>query len=100
MPRLRKSLLVMILTIAPLAFAGDRERLGRLGANFICVCGGCNQVLMQCNHLGCASRQAMLKDLQNKVDQDLDDQSVIGYFIQKYGGTVLSVPPASGFNLT
>jgi cytochrome c-type biogenesis protein CcmH/NrfF len=42
----------------------------------------------------------MLKDLRRQIDQGKDDGSVIAYFAEKYGTTVLSAPPASGFNLT
>jgi cytochrome c-type biogenesis protein CcmH/NrfF len=42
----------------------------------------------------------MLKDLRRQIDQGKDDGSIIAYFGEKYGTTVLSAPPASGFNLT
>jgi cytochrome c-type biogenesis protein CcmH/NrfF len=42
----------------------------------------------------------MLKDLAGQIDQGKNDDSILAYFVDKYGVTVLSAPPASGFNLT
>jgi cytochrome c-type biogenesis protein CcmH len=55
---------------------------------------------MNCNHVGCPSREAMLKDIGKRVDQGDSNDGVVEYFIDKYGTSVLSAPPASGFNLT
>jgi cytochrome c-type biogenesis protein CcmH len=71
-----------------------------LTPKFMCICGGCNQVLMNCNHVGCPSREAMLKDIGHQIDGGKEDDDVVEYFIGKYGTSVLSAPPASGFNLT
>jgi cytochrome c-type biogenesis protein CcmH len=42
----------------------------------------------------------MLKDLGRQIDQGMDDNAIVTYFTEKYGITVLSAPPVSGFNLT
>jgi len=42
----------------------------------------------------------MLAELADQIDQGKNDESIVSYFVQKYGMTVLSAPPASGFNLT
>lgn len=41
----------------------------------------------------------MLQDLGSQIDQGKSDHSIIAYFVDKYGTTVLSAPPISGFNL-
>jgi len=98
---LRPILLVFLLLLSAVGLAADRnERMRELTPKFMCVCGGCNQVLMNCNHIGCPSREAMLKDIGNRVDQGDNNDGVVEYFIDKYGTSVLSAPPASGFNLT
>jgi cytochrome c-type biogenesis protein CcmH/NrfF len=98
--RFRKLVLITILAATPLTRAADRnERIRELSSKFMCVCGGCNQLLSNCNHMGCASREGMLKDLTRQIDQGKDDAAIIAYFADKYGTTVLSAPPASGFNL-
>ncbi|HEY2385129.1 MAG TPA: cytochrome c-type biogenesis protein CcmH [Terriglobia bacterium] len=92
--------LVFLLLLTSVGLTADRnERMRELTPKFMCVCGGCNQVLMNCNHIGCPSREAMLKDIGNRVDQGTTDDGVVEYFIDKYGTSVLSAPPASGFNL-
>lgn len=99
--RFRNLVIAFFLTAVPLTLAADRnERIRQLSPKFICVCGGCNQVLMNCNHFGCPSREAMLRDLGRQIDAGQDDESIIAFFVDKYGTTVLSAPPASGFNLT
>jgi cytochrome c-type biogenesis protein CcmH len=100
---LRKLRLVplVFLLLASLGFTADRnDRVRELTPKFMCICGGCNQVLMNCNHIGCPSREAMLKDIGRQIDAGKTDDAVVEYFIGKYGAAVLSAPPASGFNLT
>lgn len=93
--------LAFLLLAATVGLTADRnERMRELTPKFMCVCGGCNQVLMNCNHIGCPSREAMLKDISNRIDQGNTDDGVVEYFVDKYGTSVLSAPPASGFNLT
>jgi cytochrome c-type biogenesis protein CcmH len=42
----------------------------------------------------------MFTELGTLVDQGKTDAEVIAHFTDKYGSTVLSAPPVSGFNLT
>lgn len=99
--KLRSSRLIFLLLLAttPLSLAADRERVKELGQRFICICS-CNQLLTGCNHINCPSSGPMLAELADQVDQGKSDASIVSYFVQKYGMTVLSAPPASGFNLT
>jgi cytochrome c-type biogenesis protein CcmH/NrfF len=93
-------LLVFLLFLTSVSFTADRnERMREITPKFMCICGGCNQVLMNCNHVGCPSREAMLKDISKRVDQGDSNDGVVEYFIDKYGTSVLSAPPVSGFNL-
>jgi cytochrome c-type biogenesis protein CcmH len=99
--RVRLAPVVFLLLLTSAGLTADRnERMRELTPKFMCVCGGCNQVLMNCNHIGCPSREAMLKDISKRVDQGDTNDGVVEYFIDKYGTSVLSAPPASGFNLT
>jgi len=41
----------------------------------------------------------MLTDLEKQIDAGKSDESVMAYFVEKYGETVLAAPPATGFNL-
>jgi len=42
----------------------------------------------------------MLAELAAQLDEGNTDDSIIAHFAEKYGLTVLSAPPAAGFNLT
>jgi len=96
----RKLALVFMLAATPLSLAADRnERIRTLSGNFICVCG-CRQLLSACNHFNCPSSGPMFAELGKHVDQGMSDDAIIAYFVEKYGSTVLSAPPVSGFNLT
>ncbi len=90
----------MLVVTAPLSLAADRQRVKEIGQKFICVCGVCNQLLTECNHFGCQSSGPMLAEIAAELDEGQTDQSIISHFAEKYGITVLSAPPVSGFNLT
>ena len=97
--KFRKLVLLFVLAATPLALAADRQRVKEVGQKFICVCGTCNQLLTECNHFGCPSSGPMLAEIAAELDEGQSDQSIVAHFAEKYGLTVLSSPPASGFNL-
>jgi cytochrome c-type biogenesis protein CcmH len=100
MPTFRKLALLVILAANSLSLAADRnERIRTLSGNFICVCS-CRQLLNACNHFNCPSSGPMFAELGKMVDEGTTDKEVIAHFVDKYGSTVLSAPPVSGFNLT
>ena len=95
-----KTVLLLLVATTPLALAADRQRVKELGQKFICVCGTCNQMLTACNHFGCPSSGPMMAEIAAELDEGKSDGSIVAHFAEKYGLTVLSAPPASGFNLT
>jgi len=62
----------------------------------MCVCG-CNQILTACNHVGCTTSHAMLKELDERIARGDSDDLVLQSFVQEYGPTVLVDPPKTGF---
>jgi len=91
------ALLALLLTATVLFGAGDDPvRVERLGHQLMCACG-CNQILLECNHVGCAYSTSMRSELVAEVGRD-NDQSVLHWFVEKYGPTVLAAPPTTGFN--
>ncbi|HXX43277.1 MAG TPA: cytochrome c-type biogenesis protein CcmH [Candidatus Acidoferrales bacterium] len=88
--------LVLAASLAPLASAQQTERAKRLGGRMMCVCG-CNQILTACNHVGCTTSHAMLKELDERIARGDSDELVLQSFIQEYGPTVLVDPPKTGF---
>lgn len=97
-PAFRKLVVVLLLSTTPLALAADREQVKEVAGEFICICG-CNQLLTGCNHLNCPNRGPMLAEVEAQLDQGLSKETIVQNFAQKYGLTVLSSPPASGFSL-
>ena len=95
----RKVVIALTLTTAPFAMSADHQRVREVADNFICICS-CNQVLHSCNHLGCPNRTPMLTEVETMIDQGLSEDQIVQSFTEKYGYTVLSSPPTSGFNLT
>jgi cytochrome c-type biogenesis protein CcmH/NrfF len=89
-------LTMLLLTMAPTD--AQHARFNDLGHKMMCTCG-CNQVLLECNHVGCTASDKMRGELQESLDKGLKDQDVLDTFVQKYGATVLNAPTTHGFNL-
>ena len=78
--------------------AGDTDaRFNRLGHQLMCMCG-CNQVLLECNHVGCPYSDRMRHELMAAIQRGDSDNLVLQSFVQKYGNTVLAAPTTTGFN--
>lgn len=88
--------LLLALTILPAA-SDNSARVEKLGHQMMCMCG-CNQILLECNHVGCTYSSSMRSELVAAVDAGGNDKAVVQTFIDKYGPTVLAAPPNSGFN--
>ncbi len=100
--RLRPLAALLILALAAGIYprgveAQKTERAKRLGAKLMCMCG-CNQILTQCNHVGCTVSAKMLKELDDVVARNESDDLTLQSFVQEYGESVLAEPPAKGFN--
>ena len=89
------------LTVVVVLFmgAGDdaSSRFGNLGHKLMCRCG-CNQVLLECNHVGCTYSDGMRDELMAGLQRGDSDDLVLQAFVQKYGPTVLAAPTTTGFN--
>src|SRR5271165_85888 len=97
---LRRSaqLILLTLAVATLVGAGDESaRVNDLGHRMMCVCG-CNQILLECNHVGCAYSDRMRAELIAAVDRGDNDDLTLQGFVQKYGTTVMAAPTKTGFN--
>lgn len=78
--------------------AGDStSRVEKLGHQMMCMCS-CNQILMECNHVGCAYSSKMRQELTAGVDAGKGDQEILAMFVEEYGTTVLAAPTHSGFD--
>ncbi len=82
----------------PPAQAQQTDRTKQIGGKFMCMCG-CNQVLTQCNHVGCTTSASMLRELDQSVAKGDSEQSITQAFVQEFGTTVYAEPPKSGLSL-
>lgn len=83
--------------VSLLGASGDRSRFNDLGHRMMCVCG-CNQILLECNHVGCQYSDRMRGQLAAAIQRDNSDDGVLQSFVQEYGTTVLAAPTARGFD--
>jgi cytochrome c-type biogenesis protein CcmH/NrfF len=77
--------------------ANDSSRFNRIGHQMICVCS-CNQVLLECNHVGCPDSDRMIGELREQMSAGGSDTAILNWFAAKYGPTVLAAPIRGGFD--
>ena len=98
MSRPKQILHCALLTLAVFALAGAGDpatRFNEIGHQLMCICS-CNQILLECNHVGCPSSDGMRNELMAAVSRGDSDSLVEQAFVQKYGPTVLAAPPTTG----
>ena len=88
--------LVAVLAIGFMGADSD-ARFNKLGHGLMCMCG-CNQILLECNHVGCTYSERMRNELTAGLERGDSDSLVLQGFVQKYGNTVLAAPTTTGFN--
>jgi cytochrome c-type biogenesis protein CcmH len=86
------------LLVAPLPAQQPSDRAHQIGGKFMCMCG-CNQVLSQCNHVGCTVSTAMLKEVDQGLARGDSEETITQAFVQEFGTKVYAEPPHSGFSL-
>jgi len=91
---------LLCLAIFGLVGAGDpATRFTQIGHQLMCICG-CNEILLECNHVGCPDSDGMRAELMAAVNRGDSDSLVEQAFVQKYGPTVLAAPTTAGFDRT
>jgi cytochrome c-type biogenesis protein CcmH/NrfF len=73
-------------------------RFDKLGHRIMCSCS-CNELLLECNHVGCPNSDGMRQELMAGVTRGDSDKTIFAAFVEKYGPTSLAAPPTTGFNL-
>jgi len=86
------------LLITPLGAQQLSDRAKQIGGKFMCMCG-CSQVLTECNHVGCSTSAAMLKELNQSLSRGNSEDAITQMFVQEFGTRVYAEPPKSGFSL-
>jgi cytochrome c-type biogenesis protein CcmH/NrfF len=100
MKLIRKLAHVSLLCTAVFALLGAGDpatRFNEIGHQMMCICG-CNQILLECNHVGCPASDGMRNELMAAVTRGDSASLVEQSFVQKYGPTVLAAPTAKGFD--
>src|SRR6202051_3647814 len=82
----------------PLLAQQPSNRAHQIGGKFMCMCG-CNQVLSQCNHVGCTVSTTMLKEVDQALARGDSEDAITQAFVQEFGTKVYAEPPHSGFSL-
>jgi cytochrome c-type biogenesis protein CcmH len=96
--RLASVLAVLTIAAMTMGLADNAVRYNDLGHKMMCVCG-CNQILIECNHLGCPDSDRMLGELRTALSQGKDDNAILVAFQDEYGPTVLAAPMLTKFNV-
>src|SRR5712664_91032 len=96
--RIAALLLIVAFAVLPLLAQQQSDRVKQIGGKFQCMCG-CNQILTQCNHVGCTVSTSMLKELGAMVNRGDSEDKITQTFVQEFGTTVYAEPPKSGFSL-
>jgi cytochrome c-type biogenesis protein CcmH len=90
-------LLLVVAALFTFMGVGDEDaRFRDLGHHLMCICG-CNQILLECNHVGCTASDRMRGELAAALDRGDNDELALQSFIQKYGTTVVAAPSTKGF---
>lgn len=99
--RSTKTLAILLMCVTPLLLLAapveNSVRFTKLGHKMICACG-CNQILLECNHVGCPLSDGMRNELAAGLQRGDSDDLILQAFVQKYGPTILAAPTATGFN--
>ncbi|HEY0794750.1 MAG TPA: cytochrome c-type biogenesis protein [Acidisarcina sp.] len=95
--RILGMVLVSVVLFSMTAVTDPGARFNDVGHRLMCTCS-CNQVLLECNHVGCPISGGMRDELQARIDHGENDDLVLQAFVQKYGAVVLAAPLTKGFN--
>jgi cytochrome c-type biogenesis protein CcmH len=97
---IERVLQVSLVITAIFVFLGASDsgsRFDRLGHELMCQCG-CNEVLLECNHVGCTTSESMRRELTAMINNGDSDKMILANFVQKYGPVVLAAPTKEGFD--
>jgi cytochrome c-type biogenesis protein CcmH len=96
-----RTLLAAVIVAVCLVTTGasnPQARFNDLGHKMMCTCG-CNQVLLECNHVGCTVSGGMRDELTRAIASGQNDSLILQSFVQEYGATVLAAPTTHGLDL-
>lgn len=90
------ALLGALLLLGGVTVEAQRSETAKaLSKKMMCLCG-CNQILGECNHIGCTVSTEMLNKLDERVARNEPADLILQSFVQEYGLRVLAEPPTTG----
>jgi cytochrome c-type biogenesis protein CcmH/NrfF len=90
--------LVIALSVVTLGSADTEARYQNLGHKLMCICG-CNEILLECNHIGCPDSDRMVAELRAAIANGDSNNAILTAFQDKYGPTALAAPMLTKFNI-
>ncbi len=89
---------LLCIVVAVTAGATDSsQRFDKLGHQMMCACS-CNQLLGECNHVGCPDSDRMRTELAASIANGDSDNAIFHQFQDEYGPVVLASPMFTRFN--
>ena len=91
-------LVLLGVLIAVTAGAADSSaRFEKDSHQLMCGCS-CNQLLGECNHVGCPVSPVMLSELSAAIARGDSDDTIFHHFQEEYGPVILASPMFTRFN--
>jgi cytochrome c-type biogenesis protein CcmH/NrfF len=95
--RISQLALVCILVAVTAGATDATARFAKDSHEMMCGCG-CNQLLGECNHVGCPASPGMLSELSASIAKGESDDQIFHQFQDEYGPVVLASPMFTRFN--
>ena len=97
-PARASQLALLCILIAVTAGATDSSaRYYKNSHELMCGCG-CNQLLGECNHVGCPASPGMLAELSTAIARGDSDDAILHQFQAEYGPVIIASPRFTRFN--
>jgi cytochrome c-type biogenesis protein CcmH/NrfF len=95
--RISQLALVCVLIAVTAGATDSTARFNKDSHELMCGCG-CNQLLGECNHVGCPSSPVMLAQLSASITRGDSDDAIFHQFQEQYGPVILASPMFTRFN--
>jgi cytochrome c-type biogenesis protein CcmH len=95
--RLCQLAILFVAAFTMLGAGSPTTTFDRVGHNLMCTCG-CNELLLECNHMGCPDSPRLIAELHSQVDAGKSPKVILASFASEYGPTVLAAPLRGGFD--
>jgi cytochrome c-type biogenesis protein CcmH/NrfF len=90
------ALLCTVITVT-MGATDSTARFNKDSHQLMCGCS-CNQLLGECNHVGCPVSPVMLAQLSARIAKGDSDESIFHQFQDEYGAVILASPMFTRFN--